>query len=60
MCHAVLLARREFGLHRLVLNREVEIEAVEIPKVGWLNGTVDFTTSVVTGEGSVGMLPSYQ
>jgi len=55
MCHAVLLARREFGLHRLVLNSEVEVEAVEVPKVGWLTGTLDFTTSLVAGEGSVGI-----
>lgn len=60
MCHAVLLARREFGLHRLVLHSEFEIEAVDVPRLGLLTGTVDFTTSLVTGEGSVGMSPFCQ
>jgi hypothetical protein len=60
MCHAVLLARREFGLHRLVLNSEVDVGAVEVPKLGWLSGTLDFTTSLVAGEGSLGISSSCQ
>jgi hypothetical protein len=55
MCHAVLLARREFGLHRLALHSEVEIDAVEVPKLGWLTGTLDFATSLVMGDGSIGI-----
>lgn len=57
ICHAVLLARREFGLHRLVLNIEVEVEAVEVPNLGWLTGTLDFATSLVAGEGDLGISP---
>jgi hypothetical protein len=55
--HAVLLARREFGLDRLVFESEVEVEAVEVPRLGWLTGTLDFATAVVAGKGDVGLSP---
>jgi len=54
MCHAVLIARGALGKPRLVLNSEVEVEAVEVPKLGRLGGTLDFVTSIVAGDGIVG------
>ena len=55
IAHAVLLGRLEFGLNRLVFDSEVDVEAVEVPRLGWLTGTLDFATAVVAGSGDIGL-----
>jgi len=56
---AVLLARSQFGLHRLVVSSEVEVEPEEIPNLGYLSGNLDFATCVVTGAGKLGMVSCF-
>ena len=59
LVHAVLLARSQFGLDRLVVSSEVEVEPEEVPNLGYLSGNLDFTTCVVTGAGKLGMVSSF-
>lgn len=50
---------RQFGLDPLLLSSEVEVEPEEVPNLGYLSGNLDFTTSVVTGAGKLGMVSSF-
>ena len=55
LTHAMKLARKEFGLNRLVCCSEVDVTAEQIPDIGYLDGTLDFVIATMAGKGRVGI-----
>jgi hypothetical protein len=55
LTHAVKLARKEFGLNRLVCSYEIEAPEEQIPDIGYLASTLDLVIATMTGKRRVGI-----
>jgi len=49
LIHATLIARQMFSDERFIVHSEYEVQKIEIPPIGKLQGPLDFLTSRAAG-----------